>query len=140
MILSSTFHRVFCNFWQGVSFKFFGSRSTLLQQQLQDTHLTNGFIGVSGFHRLSPFTPLAPASPRVDVMFALSAFHLDRLRCFWALPANLAAERPPLGGACAPRLVVEGSHPSFLWTSAVYFIVFLGLFVVSLSPCSTIFW
>jgi hypothetical protein len=47
MLFSSAFHQVFCNFWQGVSFQFFGSRSTLLRQLLQDTHLTTGFSGVS---------------------------------------------------------------------------------------------
>jgi hypothetical protein len=142
MIISSTFHRVFCNFWQGVSFQFFGSKSTLLQQQLQDTHLTNGFTGVFGFHRRSPFTPPASAPPcvahtlkralcphrRVDVMFALPAFHRDRFQCFWASPMNPAAERLPLGSACAPCAVVEGSHPAFLCTSAVYFIVFMLFF------------
>jgi len=65
MIISSTFHRVFCNFWQGVLFQFFGSRSTLLNKQLQDTHLTNRLTGVSRFHRLSSFIPPASAPPRV---------------------------------------------------------------------------
>jgi hypothetical protein len=76
-------------------------------------------------------------------MFALPAFDVDRLWCFWASPANSAAERPPLGGVCAPCAVVEGSHPAFLCTFVVYFIVFvlllfLGLFVVSFAhvhPC-----
>jgi hypothetical protein len=47
LLLSSIVHRVFCNFWQEVSFQFFGFRSTLLQKQLQDTHLTNGLTSVS---------------------------------------------------------------------------------------------
>jgi hypothetical protein len=154
LIFSSAFHRIFCYFWQRVSFQFFGSRSTLLQQQLQDTHLTNGFTGVSRFHRRSLFPSQASAPPRmahmlqralcsprhVDATFALPALHLDRHRCFWASSANPAAERPPLGGACAPRAVMECSHPAFLWTAAVYFIVFLGLLVVFLSPCSPLFW
>jgi len=63
--------------------------------------------------------------------------HLDSHWCFWALPANPAAERPPLGGACAPRTVREGSHPASIWTSAVFvpaFVIsylFLDLFVIS---------
>jgi hypothetical protein len=142
MIFSSTFHRVFCNFWQGVSFKIFGSRFTLLQQQLQDTHLTNKFLGVSGFHRRSPFPPPASAPPRVahtlqralyshwrvNAMFSLLAFHLDYHWYFWASSTNPAVERPPLGGACSSCAVMEGSHPAFLWTSAVYFIIFVLLF------------
>jgi hypothetical protein len=138
LLLSSTVHRVFCNFWQGVSFQFFRFRFTLFQKQLQDTHLTN----VSGFHRRSSFTPPASAPPRlahmlqralcslrhVGAMFVLPSFHLDRLQCFWASPANPAAERPPLGGACAPFAVREGSHPAFIWTSAVYVIVFALLY------------
>jgi hypothetical protein len=61
-------------------------------------------------------------------MFALIAFHLDYHWCFWASSTNPAVERPPLGGACSPRAVMEGSHPAFLWTSTVYFIIFVLLY------------
>jgi hypothetical protein len=135
LLLSSTVHRVFCNFWQGVSFQFFRFRFTLFQKQLQDTHLTN----VSGFHRRSSFTPPASAPPRlahmlqralcslrhVGAMFVLPSFHLDRLQCFWASPANPAAERPPLGGAWTSRAITDGSHSSSINRTFAVFTVFL---------------
>jgi hypothetical protein len=120
-------------------FQFFGSRSTLLQKQLQDTHLTNGFTGVSGFHRWLSFTPPASATPhvahtlqralrslrRVGVMVALPAFHLDRLRCFWASPANPAAERPPLGSVWISHAVTDDSHSFSINRTSVVFAIFV---------------
>jgi hypothetical protein len=101
-LFSSAFHRVFCNFWQGVLFQFFGSRSTLFRQQLQDTRLTTEFTGVSGFHRRSFFPQPTSAPPRVAHTLqralcspSLPTSPLDRLRCFWATPANPADESSP---------------------------------------------
>jgi hypothetical protein len=141
-LFSSPFHRVFCNFWQGVLFQFFRSRSTLLRKQLQDTRLTTEFPSVSGFHRRSFFPQPASAPPRVAhtlqralcspprvyATFALPTSPLDRVRWFWATPANPADERLLLGGACSPRAVMDGSHPAFLWTATVGLIVFVLLF------------
>jgi hypothetical protein len=139
LLHSSIFHRVFCNYWLGVSFQVFGFRSTLLQKQLQDTHLTNGLTGVSGFHRRLSFPPPAFAPPRVahtlqralcflqrvGAMFVLPIFHLDRLQCFWASPANPAAERPPLGGAWTSRAVTDVSHSSSINRTSAVFAVFV---------------
>jgi hypothetical protein len=148
--LFSTFHRVYCNFWDRDLFQFFCSRSMLFPQPLHDTLLTTGFIGVSVTHQQSPFTPSPFIRPcvahtlqrifcsfrRVDVMFGLPTFNHDFHLYFMGLLVFLAAERLSLGGACVSRTVREGSHTAFcLWISIVFVFVFLGLFVL-LSPCS----
>jgi hypothetical protein len=138
--MSSTFHCVYCSFWDRVLFQFFCSRSMLFPQPLHDTLLTTRFIGVSVIYQQSPFPP--PPSPRpcvvhtlqrvfcslrrVDAMFGLPAFNHDLQRCFMALPAFLAAERLSLGGACVSRAVRDGSHTAFcFWISVVFAFVFL---------------
>jgi hypothetical protein len=65
------------------------------------------------------------SSTRGCAMFVLPAFHLDRLRCFWALPANPATERPPLGGAWTSRAVTDDSHSSSINRTSVVFAVFV---------------
>jgi hypothetical protein len=138
MLFSSAFHRVFCNFWQGVSFQFFGSRSTLLRQLLQDTHLTTEFSGVPGFHRWSLVPPPPPASRRVATPFDPTASHHFGHWWFPAKPVFPVAERPPLIGACSSRAVTDGSHCCYC-LCVYFFVIFLGLFAVSLSPSLPMF-
>jgi hypothetical protein len=142
MLFSSAFHRFFCNFWQGVLFQFFGSRSTFICQLLQDTHLTTGFSGVLGFHRWSPVPPPPPASRRVACTlqsvpcsgrrvatpFDPTASHHFGHRWFRAKSVFPVAERPPLGIACPLRAVTDGSHCSSSYrTAAVTVYVFISL-------------
>jgi hypothetical protein len=151
--LSSTFHRVYCNFLDRVLFQFFRFRSMLFPQPLHETLLTTGFIGVSVIHQQSPFTPPPSIRPcvahtlqrvfyslrRVDAMFGLPTVNHDFHWCFMGLSAFLAAERLSLGGACVSCAVREGSHTALcFWISVVFFfcfLIFLGLLVL-LSPCS----
>lgn len=138
--ISSTFHRVICNFWDRVLFQVFRSRSMLFPQPLHDTLLTTGFIGVSVIHQQSPFTPPPSIRPCVAhtlqsgfcslrcvlTTFGLPTFNHDFHRCFMGLPAFLDAKRLSLGGACVSRAVREGSHTACcFWISVVFVYVFL---------------
>jgi hypothetical protein len=139
--LSSTFHRVYCNFWDRVLFQFFHSRSMLFPQPLHDTLLTTGSIGVSVIHQQSPFTPPPSIRPcvahtlqrvfcslrRVDAMFGLPTFNHDFHRCFMDLSACLAAERLSLGGACLTRLQGRFPHRLLLLDLCCVCFCFFGL-------------
>jgi hypothetical protein len=125
MLFSSAFHRVFCNFWQGVSFQFFGSRSTLFRQLLQDTHLTTGFSGVPGFHRWSLVPPPPPASRRVATPFDPTASH--HFGHWWfpgkpVFPGLSAARVPHAPSRTAPTAVTVYVFISllFFWAYLLY--------------------
>jgi hypothetical protein len=156
LVIPSILHLVLCNFWKGFLIEIFRSRSSLLQF-LQDTLLTNGFLGVPGVHRRSPFFPPPLAHQRVAytrqrvhrscgrVKTTSAPTTSQRLgyRWFRVKPTFPDAERSPLGGAWTSRAVRAGSHFfSINRTSAAYVIVsiffclFLGLFV--LSPYSSL--
>jgi hypothetical protein len=113
----------------------------IFPQLLHDTLLTTGFIGVSVFYQLSPFTPPPSIRPcvahtlqssfgslrRVMATFGLPTFNHDFHRCFMGLPVFLAAERLSLGGACVSRTVRDGSHTACcLWIYVVFVYVFLS--------------
>jgi hypothetical protein len=140
-IISSTFHRVFCNFWQGVSFNF----SDLDLHSSNNNYKTrtspmgspaslDSTDGRRSLRRL--MLPRICSLRRVGAMVALPTFHLDCLQCFWASPANPAAKRPPLGGAWTSRAVTDGSHSfSINKTFAIFaFLVCLFYWASLLSP------
>jgi hypothetical protein len=163
LVLTSFIHRVSCFSWSGVWFWFVRFRSTHLLPQFQDMLLCNGLSSVSGVRRWSPSSPPPPgcrrmshtpesfSTPRARGARACSLHHLslhplvvlDETGAAYCREAFLGRRVFLTRLSCR---ILTLTHP-FLYCcccilfSVFLFSIFMGLCVVSFSPCfSLLLW